>query len=109
MFQINQQNRKETEDQIRCALKSLMKPEEDEDELRKAIEGTAYILGQQSTSPCFLLLQNWFKPRYFIKGCSPLVGCGVLSGTRELESLWNYIVLWTTSFSKSETQKFKRK
>ena len=42
LLQINQQNRKETEDQIRCALQSLMKPEEVEDELRKAIEGTVY-------------------------------------------------------------------
>ena len=39
IFQINKDNRKETEDQIRCALQSLMKPEEVEDELRKAIEG----------------------------------------------------------------------
>ena len=43
MLQINQQNRKETEEQIRCALQSLMKPEEVEDELRKAIEGTVDI------------------------------------------------------------------
>ena len=39
IFQINKDNRKETEEQIRCALQSLMKPEEVEDELRKAIEG----------------------------------------------------------------------
>ena len=32
-------NKLETEEQIREALKSLMKPEEVEDELRKAIEG----------------------------------------------------------------------
>lgn len=39
LFQITGQNRKETEDQIRQALQSLMKPEEVETELRKAIEG----------------------------------------------------------------------
>ena len=38
-FQIHKDNKLETEEQIREALKSLMKPEEVEDELRKAIEG----------------------------------------------------------------------
>ena len=38
-FQIHKDNKTETEEQIREALKSLMKPEEVEDELRKAIEG----------------------------------------------------------------------
>ena len=77
MFQINQQNRKETEDQIRCALQSLMKPEEVEDELRKAIEGTVYILGQQSISLCFLLtvlnqgillkgIHHWLGAAYYL-------------------------------------------
>ena len=39
IFQIHKDNKLETEEQIREALKSLMKPEEVEDELRKAIEG----------------------------------------------------------------------
>ena len=38
-LQINRENRQETEENIREALKSLMKHEEVEDELRRAIEG----------------------------------------------------------------------
>ena len=38
-LQINENNKKETEEQIREALKAIMKKDDVEEELRKALEG----------------------------------------------------------------------